>query len=214
MKKKALLLGVFVLLYCYNLNGQNSTIEFGITFGGNFSQFTPDHKVGGITYLDYKPKLGFFAGGYANVIIGNNFNMQPELMFASQGTNILVEDIQVYDSEGFLISDSDYESKINEFTIILPIVFQYLFNDVFYIEAGPQLGYIFNVKEKVKKSPFEYNATNNTFESNVFDLGLTLGFGYKIAKNLAVNLRYFLGIIERNGTLKSSVLNWGVQFKL
>ncbi|NVK51507.1 MAG: PorT family protein [Flavobacteriaceae bacterium] len=217
MRKKTLLFGFLTFLITVNINGQNST-EFGIKAGANYAQYTPDFKVGGNDFVDYKRKLGFYVGGFVNIEIADKIKVQPELLFAIQGTSVLIEDVQVTDSDGFFTTVSDYESNINESTISIPVVVQYLFNDKFYMEGGPQFGYIIDRKEKIKKDPFEefggIDDPNSDFDYDKFDLGLSFGFGYRLTENLGINTRYFFGLIERNNTIKSSVLNLGIEYKL
>lgn len=218
MSKTILLFGLLTFLVIENINGQNYTTEFGIKGGANYAQYTPDLKVGGNDFVEYKRKPGFYAGGFANIEITNQIKIQPELIFAMQGTSVLIKDIEVTDSDGFTTIVSDYKSDINESTISVPIVLQYLFNDKFYMEGGPQFGYIIDRDEKIKKDPFEQfggiNNQNSDFDYDKFDLGLAFGIGYKLSENLGINSRYFFGLIERNNTIKPSVFNLGIEYKL
>jgi hypothetical protein len=143
MRNTTLLFGFLTFLITLNINGQNSSTEFGIKAGANYAQYTPDFKVGGNDFVDYKRKLGFYAGGFINIEISNKIKVQPELIFAIQGTTVLIKDVEV--SDRFTTIVSDYKSNINESTISVPVIFQYLFNDKFYMEGGPQFGYIIDI---------------------------------------------------------------------
>jgi hypothetical protein len=216
MRNTTLLFGFLTFLITLNINGQNSSTEFGIKAGANYAQYTPDFKVGGNDFVDYKRKLGFYAGGFINIEIADKIKVQPELIFAIQGTTVLIKDVEV--SDGFTTIVSDYKSNINESTISVPVIFQYLFNDKFYMEGGPQFGYIIDIKEEIKKEPFEQFGGNDNqdsdFDLDKFDFGLSFGIGYKISEKIGINSRYFFGLIERNNTIKSSVFNLGIEYKL
>jgi hypothetical protein len=218
MRKTILLFGFLTFLFTININGQNSTTEFGIKAGANYAQYTPDFKVGGNDFVDYKRKLGFYAGGFVNIEIADKIKIQPELIFAIQGTSVLIKDVEVTSSDEFFTTITDYKSNINESTITVPVILQYLFNDKFYMEGGPQFGYIIDRNEKIKQDPFEQfggiNNQNSDFDYDKFDFGLAFGIGYKLSEDLGINSRYFFGLIERNNTIKSSVFNLGIEYKL
>ncbi len=152
-----------------------------------------------------------------NFEISDDFKIQPELIFAVQGSKFVNENLELIDTEGFS-SIVDFESNINESTIIIPIVAQYFVSENFYLEGGPQFGYIINRKEKITKDPFADISGTPTepidFDYDKFDFGLTFGIGYKFSEKISLNTRYFFGLIERNNTIKSSVFNLGLEYKI
>jgi hypothetical protein len=153
-----------------------------------------------------------------NFEISDDFKIQPELIFAMQGAKFVNENIEIFDPNDSSSTLVDFESNINESTIIIPIVAQYFVSDNFYLEGGPQFGYIINRKENITKDPFANISGTPTepmdFDYDKFDLGLTFGIGYKISEKISVNTRYFFGLIERNNTIKSSVFNLGLEYKI
>lgn len=215
---KTILLSVFLIfLTTFNIKGQNSSAEFGIKAGANYAKFTPDLIINGIDFIDYKRKLGFYVGGFVNIAIADDIKIQPELIFAIQGTSVLIEDIEIIDSDG-ATTFSDYKSNINESTICIPVVLQYSVNDKFYLEGGTQIGYIISRKEVIKKDPLEQfegiNIQNPEFNYDKFDFGFTVGIGYKLSQDITINSRYFLALIERDNNIKSSVFNLGIEYKI
>jgi len=213
IKILALALTFGITMNCYS---QNSNIGFGIKAGANFSKFTPDFRVGGMDFLEYQRKLGFYAGGFLKVGISDKLYFQPELLFAVQGTGVLIEDIEITDTNGE-ITVSDFESNVNELTLAVPLVLRYYFTEAFFIDGGPQIGYIIDRNEKIKKDPlgkFGNPSQPMEFDYDNFDLGLTVGTGYNFSQNLTLNGRFFFGLIERDNTVKSSVFNLGIEYNL
>ncbi len=87
------------------------------------------------------------------------------------------------------------------------------------METGPQFGYIINIKENIKESPFEEFGVNNTpiyilSDHNKFDFGLLIGAGYKLSNNLGLNSRFLFGLTERGDSTKASVFNLGIEYTL
>lgn len=218
MNKYLFLLTFTLLIFTNESKSQNTDITFGIKAGANYSSYTPRLLVSGIEDVRYEGKIGFYLGGFVNFEISNNFRIQPELIFALQGSKFLNENIEVFDPNGFISTLVDFESNINESTIIIPIIAQYFINENFYLEGGPQLGYIINREEKIIKDPIKEFTGIDTepmdFDYDKFDFGLTFGIGYKFSEKIRVNTRYFFGLLERNNNIKSSVFNLGIEYRL
>ncbi len=200
------------------INGfsQTSILEFGLKAGANYSKYTPDFRLGGMDYLEYQRKIGFYAGGFLQIGVANKLNFQPEFLLASQGTGVLIKDIQITDTNG-VTTVSDYESNINELTLVLPLALRYYFTEKFFMDGGTQIGYIIDRKENIKKDPFAafgHPSQPMEFDYDNFDLGLTIGTGYGISNNLTLNGRFFFGLIKRDNTVKSSVFNFGLEYNL
>ena len=228
---KHLFLLVFVFLIFNNkVKAQNADMTIGFKTGANYSSYKPKYIISGIEDVRYDRKFGFYLGGFLNFEISDDFKIQPELIFAVQGAKFVYENIELIGTNGFnsivdiVVFESnfssivDFESNINESTIIIPIVAQYFVSESFYLEGGPQFGYIINRKENITKDPFEGISGTPTepmdFDFDKFDFGLTFGIGYNFSEKISLNTRYFFGLIERNNTIKSSVFNLGLEYKI
>src|SRR5687768_1293315 len=109
--------------------------QFGIKAGANFSNFTGANDVDD---LENSTLVGFHAGAYFGFLLGENFSIQPEILFSTQGSKIK-----------YAGDERDYKvSYIN-----LPVLAKYRFKGGFYLEAGPQVG--FKVSEEVKDTPID-----------------------------------------------------------
>ena len=167
--------------------------------------------------MRYSGKFGFYLGGFLNIKITDDLKFQTELIFGLQGSRFLNENI-VFEEDIDNIHILDFEFHIHEHTIILPLIVQYSLVEKLYIEGGLQFGYIINRSEKIKKDPFKELTGTNTQPSEIdydkFDMGITFGMGYQLSDRFGINSRYFFGLIERNNTIKSSVFNLGIEYKL
>ena len=174
--------------------------------------------VGNSRLADYQGKIGFYIGGFTNITISEKLKIQPELLYFNQGTKAIFEDITLTDSNGNSLTTGDVESKINESTISIPINLQYFISQKFYLEGGIQLGYIINRKEEITKNPFSQFTTNNQGNNNMdydqFDFGFNIGIGFSLLENMRINTRTFLGIIERDNSIKPLVLSLGIEYEI
>jgi len=222
MKRIIPLILVFIFMISLSINAQSIDIEFGVKAGANYSQFTPDLMVDGVKFANYKGKLGYYLGGFLNLEITEKWQFQPEFLVALQGSRIVMEDVET--QGGFNSSPmlSDFESRVNDLTLVLPLEIRCFITNDFFVETGPQIGYIIDRKYKAednsfqRNTPFEINNSNdpNNFEYDKFEFGVNLGTGYKFSDNLTISARYFPGLIERDNSIKSSVLNLGLELKL
>ncbi|MEH6765771.1 MAG: porin family protein [Aequorivita antarctica] len=210
--KKQLYLLLILLIFGIASQAQESNLDFGFKGGVNYASYrTPD------AFIDvYKGKIGFFVGGFANIGITEKFKVQPELLFAMQGARFVLKDIEIRDGANNEPKVGDLKKNINEATILLPIMGQYHINETFYVEAGPQFGFILSNKEKIITSPTDdpnFNAPN-TVDPDTFDAGISFGAGYKFTEKLGLNARYYYGLIKRDYGIYSSVLNIGMEYSL
>lgn len=209
MKKTIVLIGILALSINLSMKAQT---EFGIKSGVNFSKYS-----GTLIEAKYKHRIGFYAGGFANFGISENFKLQTEVLFALQGSNLVIEDIEIRDSPNDPTMIGDFKTRTIENTISIPIVAQYYVEEHFYFEAGPQLGFVLDRDDKVVKSPTDDPNFNNVsgLDYDTLDVGLAAGAGYEFGKKLTLNFRYFIGLIERDAfEVKSSVFNLGLEYIL
>ncbi len=140
--------------------------ELGAKAGVNISNFS-----GASNEADLKAKslIGFHAGGFVSLFLGNNFAIQPEVLLSTQGAKL--------EQTG---SETDYKLTY----INVPVMLKYRSNGGFYIEAGPQIG--FKVNEKV-------DGTSEDFAKST-DLSIAGGLGYHSPIGLGIGARYTAGL--------------------
>ncbi|PIQ21059.1 MAG: hypothetical protein COW65_11365 [Cytophagales bacterium CG18_big_fil_WC_8_21_14_2_50_42_9] len=159
-------------------------VHWGIKGGFNAAMLR--NSAGNETEL----KPGFHAGGLAHIHLIDNFALQPELFYSAQG--------------GKTISNNN-ETNTNLHYLNLPVLAQYMFNNGFRIQAGPQIGLLLKARQEV----------NDNNESNVIqyyrttDFSLPVGVSYVGRSGLGIDVRWAFGISNINdvGNRKPEVQN-------
>jgi len=222
MKKFTLSIVLCLLLSSFTINAQSKEIKFGIKAGANYSQFTPNPKFFEIEMGDYKGKIGYYVGGFLNIGLIEKLQFQPELLLAMQGSRFVIEDVETqgdFDSNPMV---SDFRSRVNDLTLVLPLELRYFFTKKYFVEVGPQVGYIIDRTYRTEENVFDPNVPNeqfdpndpNNFDYDKFEIGINLGAGYNLRDNLLITARYFFGLNERDYNIRASVINLGLEFKL
>ena len=171
MKRILLLTGI---LFCINLSAQSSKREEGITFGIkgglNVSDFLGDIK-------NNTFRTSVHLGVFSEIMISDNFSLQPELLYSGQGYSGRV-------LPGFSRSKYDY--------INFPVLAKIYIAKKISIEAGPQIGFLVSAKEKT--SDDKINIPNQ----KTVDFGLNLGLAYDLKNGVFFQTRYNLGLSNIN----------------
>jgi hypothetical protein len=163
MKKISLLaLSVF---FSTILLAQGRT-DFGIKAGLNIADVsvTPSQNT--------DVRLGLHAGLLAHIHLAPEWALQPEIMYSAQG----------------------FEDKANNVTwkldyINVPIMIQYMFNNGFRLQAGPQVGFLASAKA---------NDINRKSDFKNIDAGLGVGLGYLSYSGFGIDARYNIGLSNIN----------------
>ena len=208
MKKKLLIIAVLFLSASSKVSSQT---EFGVKSGLNFSKYSKS-----VFGAEYQYRIGFYAGGFFNYKINDKFKLQTELLFAQQGSNLVIKDVVIREFPDQVPVRGDFKSKIIESTIAIPILAQYYVADKIYVEAGPQFGFIIKREEEITESPIDDPSFNNVseFDYDSFSLGFSIGSGYELNEKLTFNFRYYFGLLERDLDVKLSVFNLGIEYRL
>lgn len=141
----------------------------------------------------YNSKLGLNIGMFGHIHLDKQLAFQPELVYSSQGAKY---------------TNSGTETTINLDYINVPLLLQYMFENGFRLEAGPQVGFLVSAKSKTN------NATTDIKSSiKGIDLGLAIGLGYVDTKSgFGVDARYNLGLSNINENTSTKATNVGFQF--
>jgi len=119
---------------------------------------------------DFNSKTGLHIGGLAHIHISRQFALQPELVYSMQGGK-----------------DGDEKLKLNYINI--PLLAQYMTNDGFRLQTGPQLGLLTSAKSEF--GDVEVDAKDDI--SSV-DFSWTFGAGYLFHSGFGIDARYNHGI--------------------
>lgn len=138
-------------------------------------------------------KYSYHFGLLSHFHMTSKFALQPEIVYSVQGSQ-----------------NDKIGSKLNLNYVNIPLLFQYMFDNGFRLQAGPQLGILVNAKSESGSTSTD--VTDN-FKST--DISLTAGLSYvKPSTGFGFDLRYNHGLTQINDGTPGSAYNRGVQLGL
>lgn len=144
-----------------SMNAQG--LDFGVKAGANFAKLDGDG-------IDGDNLTSFHVGALLEVNVFENFSVQPEVLYSSQGTKV----------EGVGDFKLDY--------ISVPVLAKfYLISDRLSLEAGPQFSFLIN-----DDAP----SVEDQFETKSFDFAAVGGLGFNFTDNIFVQARYVIGLTD------------------
>ncbi|MEO7263612.1 MAG: porin family protein [Ferruginibacter sp.] len=155
-------------------------VNIGIKGGLNLYNIHNDNGA------EYDMKPGFNAGLIGHIHLAPQLALQPEVVYSAQGAKYSVLNV---------------ENKINLGYINVPVLFQYMFNNGFRLQAGPQVGFLVGAKHEVGSVKTDIKDNLKTV-----DFGLGAGIGYvHVPSGFGVDARYNVGLsnINESGTVNS-----------
>jgi hypothetical protein len=167
----------------------NSKVSFGIKAGVNVANVHDDQTA------NTNSLIGFNAGVLAHIHLDNKIAIQPEVTYSMQGAK--------YPTLG--------KEKIGYINI--PVLVQFMFEQGFRVETGPQLGFVTNAKLERSSG----GTTNIKYQFKTIDFSWAFGLGYISGSGLGIDARYNLGlsnIADTKGGLPHVVKNKVWQFGL
>lgn len=161
-------------------------VNFGIKGGLNVYNVKDDNE------SNYDSKSGLHAGLLAHIHLSKQWALQPELLYSGQGAK--------YTTGGT-------ESKLKLDYINVPILFQYMFDNGFRLEAGPQIGFLVSAKTETNDVSVDVKD-----QLKGTDLGIGLGVGYiHVPSGFGVDARYNLGMTNISEDDNNKSMNRGFQ---
>ncbi len=192
--KKVLLIAALAVFGLTNVNAQD--IGFGVKAGANFASFSgsdvPDAA---------EMKVGFHLGVLAEFKLGNQFAVQPELLYTMRGTQTTTE-----------ILGQSFDAKMNLSYLSVPILAKYYITENLNIHLGPQIGFLMSAKVSSDGNDVD---VKDQYKS--IDAGLAVGLGYKLDSGIFFDARYYLGMTQLADTdqdvdVKNSVIQISVGY--
>ncbi len=200
---KKVLLAVAMIVGFATADAQE--LKFGAKAGVNFS------TLGGSDV--FENKTSFHAGAVLEYKINDQFSIQPELTYSSQGASLntskslgilggFMGENDSFDLSG--LSDKEFEkilssvdAKFSSGYINLPIMVKFYVIEGLSLQAGPQVGFLVSAKAKASGSVLGQSFSDDVDikeEFKTVDFGLNFGLGYKFAEKFFVDGRYNLGL--------------------
>ena len=178
MKKIAIFVAsLFILVVA---KGQNT--HFGVKGGVNISQleFSDGTKA--------ESKVGIHLGGLAHIHLSKTWAIQPELLYSLEGAK----------------KDINPPVTWNFHYLNVPVLLQYMFENGFRIEGGPQIGFLLDANTKYSNVTVD----NNEYESTA--ISLPIGLGYLMSSGLGLDARYVFGLSNINATKNGNTVHSNV----
>jgi len=192
MKFLFLLMTAFLIasaVSAQNINSPKGHINFGVKGGMNLYNIHNDNAA------TYDPKIGLNLGVLGHIHVAKHFALQPEIQYSTQGAKYT----------------NDFgDNKINLNYINVAVLLQYMWDNGFRLQAGPQAGIL--VSAKSNNNDNKVDIKNNY---KPLDLGASFGASYiHPSTGVGIDARYNLGLsnINENSDLKST--NRGFQLSL
>jgi hypothetical protein len=179
MKHFLLSIIAIIVLAAGTASAQN--INIGVKAGLNSFTIQTDNST------NYDSKTGLHIGLLGHIHLNEQYAFQPEIVYSMQGAKSGNTDINL-----------DY--------INIPLIFQYMFDNGFRIEAGPQIGLLLNAKA------VNGSSEDITDDFKTIDLGLGFGVSYvHPPTGFGAGARYNLGLTDITETSNATSANRGLQ---
>lgn len=175
MVKKILLISILLL----SLEETTGQVKYGVKAGVNVNTtntFIKDAP----SWVDYENDVentvGFHAGFFFVIDLGEKFSFRPELE---------------YIQKGYRYNYIDLTQKVTLNYVDLPLLFSYKIANKFYVEAGPAFGYLFS-----SKSDNDIFVPPSEIYKLKFEVAALGGLRYTLFKNFNITARYNLGLTD------------------
>ncbi len=171
---------VFITLCLFGLpDAKAQLIQFGIKAGPNFANLE------GSGLSDSKTYTSFHFGALVEIKLFENFSLQPELLYSSQGAKVSQENVK--------------DINFNYFTVPTLAKF-YLISNKFSLEVGPQFSFLIN------------ESVPDQFRSKSFDFAAVGGLGLQLTDTFFIQARYVAGLSDTS--TEASIKNKVIQLSL
>nr|WKN39067.1 porin family protein [Tunicatimonas sp. TK19036] len=179
------------------VQAQMDDSRFGIKAGVNLSNFYQE-ELG-----DQNLRVGFNAGIFTELAVGESFSIQPELLFTTKGNQIsygesdnLFQDIIEGDEDAFT---GDVETNLTY--IELPVLAKFTISEVINLHVGPYVSYLLDASSQVNGTLGDRLGELDRNGFNTWDYGVAAGIGVDL-NLVTIGFRYDLGL---NGITEDTV---------
>lgn len=165
---------------------QAQHVNIGIKGGLN------GYTIAGDNSSNNDTRYSFHIGLLGHIHLNKEFALQPEIYYSSQGTK-------------YTIGSTETNLKLNY--VNLPLLLQYMFDNGFRIQAGPQLGILASAKSEIGSTVFD---VKSNFKDT--DVAVAVGMSYvKPSTSLGFDIRYNHGLTNINQNTAVNSYNRGFQ---
>ena len=179
--KKIILSSILFATLIFSVNAQSPDIKLGAKGGVNFSN---------ITNSDMDSKTGFHLGVLAEMFLNEQFSLQPEILYSTQGAELKADHLT---------------TKYNLEYLSVPVMAKYYLADGFNLQVGPQFSFLSKAEAKGEIEGLGSGTIDVKDNTESFDFGVNFGVGYAFAAGVFVDARYNLGLSKINKESLSDV---------
>jgi hypothetical protein len=169
----------------FSVAAANAQANFGVKGGLNL------YKIGVDDGDKTDMKAGLHLGMLAHIHMTDHFALQPEVVYSMQGAKSEV---------------NGDERKVNLNYVNVPLLFQYMFDNGFRLQAGPQIGILASAKNKVGGDTDDVKSGYNSL-----DFSVPFGVGYVAPSGFGVDARYNVGLSNIHEDDNNKAFNRGLQ---
>jgi hypothetical protein len=196
MKKLLLMIAAMTAISFYSVAQSAATGAdrggIGIRAGGNFFNFGGNDAPSN----DYNNRIGFNAGLYSSIYLGESLAIEPGVFYAVKGT----QNNDLANSRAIL-------SYVD-----IPVVFRVFAGENFNIMFGPQLSVL--TGSRFEGDLFGSTFTFNTDSITPTDFGLLFGLAYTLPKGLNIQGAYNYGMSKVFRNSNAEIYNRGFTVSL
>lgn len=139
---------------------------------------------------EFNQKAGLHLGLLGHAHLSDHFSLQPELFYSSQGAKF-----------------GNSSNRLNLDYLNVPVLLQYMFDNGFRLQAGPQVGFLVNAKRVVGE-----NRVDVKDDYKNLDLALSVGASYvHPPTGFGIDVRYNHGLSNISENAANDFKNRGFQ---
>jgi hypothetical protein len=214
MKKHILLIAAFSISL---LSFAQSKTSFGVRAGVSYAGLRGEAMGNLNDLVDYtdgwvttRGRLGFFAGGFANIPITNSFSMEPGIYYSQKGY-IMRGELGI---KGIEFLGANAKAALNMHYIDIPVLLKANVGGL-QLFAGPQLSYLAKADLRTTAGAFGFNVYDKTYDATEqikrFDASLTGGIGYLFSSGLNITANYEHGLSKVDAGKRYNAYNRSVK---
>ena len=163
-------------------NAPAGHVSLGIKGGVNVYNIHNDDNT------KYDQRTGYNFGLLGHIHLDSQFAIQPEIVYSAQGAK-------------------DGDTKYNQDYINIPVLVQYMFDNGFRLQAGPQAGILISAKSKNNN-----NTIDNKNDLKPIDFSVGIGASYVFPPTgFGIDARFNLGLTDINQDNSVHSTNRGLQ---
>jgi hypothetical protein len=143
------------------------------------------------------PRIGFHAGVYASIPVGDRMEIEPGLFYSQKGSR-LAGSVSSNQLSEFVNLRADVTNKLNY--IDLPVYAKFYVKDGFHVFAGPQVSFLINNRMRTQMDVAGFSLLNRHWNVDPgyrsIDVAAAGGVGYRFTNGFNLMAGYDHGLVR------------------